>query len=84
VGISFVTTLLARLSQKHLAMLAAHAASGNIPFETVRSGLAAATSSARAEPGPTDCKRPGRKSTSWPRCRPACWPMWMSSGSWCC
>jgi DHA2 family multidrug resistance protein len=42
VGISFVTTLLARLSQKHLAMLAAHAASGNIPFETVRSGLAAA------------------------------------------
>jgi MFS transporter, DHA2 family, multidrug resistance protein len=42
VGISFVTTLLARLSQKHLAMLAAHTVSGNGPFEALRSGMAAA------------------------------------------
>ena len=31
VGISFVTTLLARLSQKHLAMLGAHTVAGNRP-----------------------------------------------------
>jgi MFS transporter, DHA2 family, multidrug resistance protein len=42
VGISFVTTLLARLSQKHLAMLAPNAAPGNPPFETMRAGLAGA------------------------------------------
>ena len=42
VGISFVTTLLARLSQRHLAMLSAHTAPGNGPFESMRSGLAAA------------------------------------------
>jgi DHA2 family multidrug resistance protein len=39
VGISFVTTLLARLSQKHQAMLAAHTAPGNPPFEAMRKGL---------------------------------------------
>ena len=42
VGISFVTTLLARLTQKHLAMLAAHTVSGNGPFEALHSGLAGA------------------------------------------
>ncbi len=42
VGISFVTTLLARLSQKHLAMLTQHAADGNPAFETMRNGLAGA------------------------------------------
>jgi len=42
VGISFVTTLLARLTQQHLAMLGAHTASGNGPFEAYRSGLAGA------------------------------------------
>ncbi|HLY40385.1 MAG TPA: DHA2 family efflux MFS transporter permease subunit [Terracidiphilus sp.] len=42
VGISFVTTLLARLSQKHLAMLSPNASPGNPPFETMRSGLAGA------------------------------------------
>jgi DHA2 family multidrug resistance protein len=42
VGISFVTTLLARGSQKHLAMLAPDTASGNPQFETVRRGLAGA------------------------------------------
>ncbi len=42
VGISFVTTLLARLSQKHLAMLTPHAASGNRSFDAMRSGLAGA------------------------------------------
>ncbi len=39
VGISFVTTLLARLSQKHQAMLTAHTAPGNPPFEIMRKGL---------------------------------------------
>jgi DHA2 family multidrug resistance protein len=42
VGISFVTTLLARLSQKHLAFLTAHASPGNGPFEYMRNGLAGA------------------------------------------
>jgi DHA2 family multidrug resistance protein len=42
VGISFVTTLLARQSQKHLAMLAHDAAPGNPPFEGMRSALAGA------------------------------------------
>jgi DHA2 family multidrug resistance protein len=42
VGISFVTTLLARLTQKHLAMLGAHTVAGNSPFDVMRSGLAGA------------------------------------------
>jgi MFS transporter, DHA2 family, multidrug resistance protein len=42
VGISFVSTLLSRLSQKHLAMLSAHAVSGDGRFESLRNGLAAA------------------------------------------
>ncbi len=42
VGISFVTTLLARLSQKHLAMLTPKAAAGNPMFEAMNSGLAGA------------------------------------------
>jgi DHA2 family multidrug resistance protein len=42
VGISLVTTLLARQSQKHMAMLAAHTAPGNPPFERMRSTLAGA------------------------------------------
>jgi DHA2 family multidrug resistance protein len=42
VGISVVTTLLARLTQKHLAMLNAHAVAGNGPFDALRSGLAGA------------------------------------------
>ena len=42
VGISFVTTLLARSSQKHLAMLAPDTAPGNPPFETMTRGLAGA------------------------------------------
>jgi DHA2 family multidrug resistance protein len=33
---------LARLTQKHLAMLGAHTVSGNGPFETYRAGLAGA------------------------------------------
>jgi MFS transporter, DHA2 family, multidrug resistance protein len=44
VGISFVTTLLARLTQAHLSMLAAHTVSGNGPFESLRSGMAGAWS----------------------------------------
>jgi MFS transporter, DHA2 family, multidrug resistance protein len=39
VGISFVTTLLARLSQKHEAMLSAHTVAGNPPFEMLRRAL---------------------------------------------
>ena len=42
VGISFVTTLLARQSQKHLAMLAARHHAGNPPFERMRIALAGA------------------------------------------
>jgi DHA2 family multidrug resistance protein len=42
VGISFITTLLARQSQKHLAMLIPHAASGNPPYDRLRAGLAGA------------------------------------------
>lgn len=42
VGISIMTTMLARMSQRHMAMLAAHAAPGNPVFEQTRAGLAAA------------------------------------------
>jgi len=42
VGISFVTTLLARQAQKHLAMLGAHTAAGNPPFDAMSSGLTGA------------------------------------------
>jgi DHA2 family multidrug resistance protein len=42
VGISFVTTLLARLTQKHLSMLGAHTVAGNGPFDMMRNGLAGA------------------------------------------
>ena len=42
VGISFVTTLLARLSQKHLAMLDAHTVAGNRPFDDCGPRLAGA------------------------------------------
>jgi DHA2 family multidrug resistance protein len=42
VGISFVTTLLARFSQRHQAMLIRHTVDGNSPFDRMRSGLAAA------------------------------------------
>jgi DHA2 family multidrug resistance protein len=42
VGISFVTTLLARLTQKHMAMLSAHTSPGNGPFEAMRQGFAGA------------------------------------------
>ena len=42
VGISFVTTLLARLSQKHLAMLVPKAAAGNPAYDQMRAGLAGA------------------------------------------
>ncbi len=42
VGISFVTTLLARFTQKHAAMLNAHTVDGNGPFEAIRNGLTGA------------------------------------------
>jgi DHA2 family multidrug resistance protein len=42
VGISFVTTLLARQSQKHLNMLSHNASPGNSPFEGMRNALAGA------------------------------------------
>jgi len=41
-GISVMTTMLARLSQRHLAILSAHTAPGNSPFENMRNGLAGA------------------------------------------
>ena len=42
VGISFITTMLARLTQRHLAMLSEHTTPGNGPFESMRSALAGA------------------------------------------
>jgi DHA2 family multidrug resistance protein len=42
VGISFVTTLLARLTQKHLSMLSAHTVIGNGPFDALRTAMAGA------------------------------------------
>ncbi len=40
VGISFVTTLLARFSQRHQAMLIRHTVEGNGPFDRMKSGMA--------------------------------------------
>jgi DHA2 family multidrug resistance protein len=42
VGISVMTTLLARLTQRHLAFLGAHTTPGSGPFEAMREGLAGA------------------------------------------
>jgi DHA2 family multidrug resistance protein len=42
VGISFMTTMLARLTQRHLAFLGTNATPGNRPFEAMRSGIAGA------------------------------------------
>ena len=42
VGISIMTTMLARLTQRHLAMLGAHASPGNGAFEDMRTALAGA------------------------------------------
>lgn len=42
VGISFVTTLLSRMGQRHLAMLNAHTAPGTSAFESMRQGMAGA------------------------------------------
>ncbi len=48
VGISFITTYLARSTQRHLAMLNQHTAPGDGPFESMRSGLAGAMMRQRA------------------------------------
>ena len=58
VGISFVTTLLARLTQKHLAMLNAHTVTGNGPFDALTSGLAHAWKQHGAS-GPDAAQRAG-------------------------
>jgi len=42
VGISFVTTLLARFSQRHQAFLVQHATEGNAPYDRMRGGLTGA------------------------------------------
>jgi len=42
VGISFVTTLLMRQTQKHLAMLGAHTVAGNPPYDRLNGALAGA------------------------------------------
>jgi DHA2 family multidrug resistance protein len=42
VGISFVTTLLARFTQIHLNMIGAHTVAGNGPFDAMRNGLTSA------------------------------------------
>ena len=44
VGISFVTTLLARFSQRHQAFLVQHATQGNAPYDQMRGGLTGAWS----------------------------------------
>ena len=70
VGISFITTLLARLSQRHLAMLVAHTAPGNPPFERCAQAWPAhGCSAARACPMP--CTTPAHRSTAWPMPGPA-------------
>ncbi|MFP5237282.1 MAG: DHA2 family efflux MFS transporter permease subunit [Acidobacteriota bacterium] len=48
VGISVMTTLLARSTQKHLAFLGAHATPGNPAFDNLRNGLADAYMSSGA------------------------------------
>ncbi len=48
VGISFITTYLARSTQRHLAMLNQHTAPGDGPFESMRSALAGAMMRQRA------------------------------------
>jgi DHA2 family multidrug resistance protein len=59
VGISFVTTLLARQSQKHLAMLGANTTSGNPPFEAFRAGMAGAWMQRSAGAGPDALQHAG-------------------------
>ena len=59
VGISFVTTLLARLTQKHLAMLNTHTVNGNRPFDALRAGLAAAWMSRAGGGGPDAVQKAG-------------------------
>jgi DHA2 family multidrug resistance protein len=42
VGISIVTTMLARLSQRHLSVLTQHTVDGNAPYDRMRGALAGA------------------------------------------
>ena len=81
VGISFVTTLLARFTQKHSAMLNAHTVNGNGPFEAIRNGLTSESGCGTAEL--VIRKRPSareHRSMAWPRFKRACCRMSMSSG----
>jgi DHA2 family multidrug resistance protein len=59
VGISFVTTLLARMSQKHIVTLAAHAVPGNSAYAAMRTGLAAALAQRNALAWPDAYHRAG-------------------------
>ena len=59
VGISFVTTLLVRQTQKHLAMLGAHATAGNPPFERMRGALAGAWTHGNGGGGPGGMQHAG-------------------------
>jgi DHA2 family multidrug resistance protein len=52
VGISFVTTLLARFSQRHQAMLIRHTVEGNGPFDRMKSALAGAWTHGGGGSGP--------------------------------
>ena len=72
VGISFVTTLLARQTQKHLAMLAPTPPPATRPLKPCAPALAGAWMQRGAGPCPTQSSTPARKSTAWPRSRPAC------------
>ena len=81
VGISFVTTLLARLTQKHLAMLAPTPSAATRPLTSYREGLRARGCNAELR-CPTRCNELERRFTAWHECRPGCFPMSMSFGSW--
>jgi DHA2 family multidrug resistance protein len=59
VGISFVTTLLARLTQKHQAMLVSNTVSGNGPFDRMRAGLISAWLHNGGGGGPDAAQRAG-------------------------
>ncbi len=59
VGISFVTTLLTRQTQRHLTMLGAHAAPGNPLFEGMRNALAGAWHMRNGGGGPDAIYRAG-------------------------
>jgi DHA2 family multidrug resistance protein len=80
VGISFVTTLLARPARSIWPCSPHTRPATRLRGHALRPGgrMAAQNGSALPDAAIT----PARRSTAWPRFRPACSPMSMSSGSW--